>query len=389
MPPKIIDSVCMTTGGEEMELQPLPDDAITINNLMDDQVSITISQAWADIAGIAIEAGMDSCTIKEGLTLGSTEDLMATCVEGYAGVTVVVYLDATFDPDKCDACNVDDLSEMGGNSEFCAYRVEIPCDTMEVECGEPSAQPSGSFYPSSVPTPSPSKSQEPTPAPTGTPTSSPTPSPTTSPTPSPTSSPTSSPTPSPTSSPTPSPTEKTPTDPPSGAPTQCPPSDAILIATEGETSYPDLPITITYQNTTHVEFYVENTFTQTVSSVYTQYHSGSFGETECLSADNVDDVVPIEFVAQCMRHTKISIVNIWITDCEITNTILGGPDNAEIPECCYPGETCKTVQYTFKLPCESPCPVEGSEQVGEEAPPARRLVSDLKKAKKADEATRS
>merc|ERR1711933_595447 len=94
-----------------------------------------------------------------------------------------------------------------------------------------------------------------------------------------------------------------------------------------------------------------------------------FGETECLSEDNVETVVDTDFMAKCMKNTKISIVNVWITDCEVTNTFLDLGDNAEIPECCHPGEECKTVQYTFKLPCVNPCPEDGSE-VAEEAPPS-------------------
>jgi len=133
--------------------------------------------------------------------------------------------------------------------------------------------------------------------------------------------------------------------------------------------YPELPITITFQNTTHVGFKVENTFASSSSSVFTQYHSGSFGETECLSEENVENVLETDFMARCMRNTKISIVNVWMTDCKTTNTFLELVDNAEIPECCHPGEECKTVQYTFKLPCINPCPPEeGGAAVAEEAP---------------------
>lgn len=55
-------------------------------------------------------------------------------------------------------------------------------------------------------------------------------------------------------------------------------------------------------------------------------------------------------------NTKISIINIWVTDCSEANSFLDESDNAEIPECCHPGEKCRTVQYTFKLPCVDPCP---------------------------------
>merc|ERR1711988_1589374 len=117
---------------------------------------------------------------------------------------VVVYMDEEFDPDECEACNVDDLSAMGGEYEFCAYRVELPCEPVGVECGEPSAAPSD-------------KLTEP---------------PTIKPTVSPTIKPTASPTNKPTVSPTPIPTE-----PSTVAPTPCPPDDPILIDIEGTTMY--------------------------------------------------------------------------------------------------------------------------------------------------------
>merc|ERR1712199_57625 len=70
--------------------------------------------------------------------------------------------------------------------------------------------------------------------------------------------------------------------------------------------------------------------------------------------------VDIEFTAECMHHTHISVINIWITDCSDYNDSLDAlteSDDAEIPECCHPPEKkCKTVEYIFKLPCISPCP---------------------------------
>jgi len=124
--------------------------------------------------------------------------------------------------------------------------------------------------------------------------------------------------------------------------------------------YPDLPVIITQQNTTHVGFKVENTFASTVSSIFTEYHSGSFGETECLEEENVEEnsQVEIEFLATCMHHTHISVINVWVTDCDDElPPFLVPQDDAQVPECCHPSEKqCKTVQYTFKLPCVSPCP---------------------------------
>jgi len=458
--PKIIDSVCMTTGGEPMDIIPMPDNAIVVNSENIDTIDFTVNQQWtADDAGLAIEAGMNSCIIKGNVTFGDSENIEGECYDGLAGVTVVVYFDEEFNPEECEACNVDDLTELGGEHKFCAYRIEIPCEPVPVECGEPSAEPSGSFYPSSAPSetptesfypssaPSSSPSESPTKAPTNAPTaspsaspsgsfypssapsdtptesmypsSSPTDVPTKAPTPGPTKNPTQSPTLTPTKEPTSAPTNaptlpptneptkeptpaptnapslnptKGPTDQPSstptqsmypsssptnvenaatedptGSPTPCPPSLPILIENQGDTMYPDLPVIITQQNTTHVGFKVENTFASTVSSIFTEYHSGSFGETECLEEENVEEnaQVEVEFLATCMHHTHISVINVWVTDCDDKlPPFLVEEDDAEIPECCHPSEQqCKTVQYTFKLPCISPCPDENDVSV--------------------------
>lgn len=123
--------------------------------------------------------------------------------------------------------------------------------------------------------------------------------------------------------------------------------------------YPEMPVQITMQNGTHVKFKVTNTFGEIISSVFTEYHMGNFGETECLEEENVEkkSTVDTEFVGQCMVNAKISIVNVWMTDCSTAASFLDEADNAEVPECCHPGEQCRTVQYTFKLPCEAPkCP---------------------------------
>merc|ERR1712194_972900 len=319
--PKIVESVCMTTGGEAMETIPMPDNAIVIKNqhFADETVGFTVSQQWIlEEAGLAIQSGMDTCIVKGNVTFGDSEDVEGECVDGFAGAIVVVYMDEEFEPEVCEACNVDDLSEMGGDYKFCAYRVELPCEPVSVECVKPSAAP--------TPSPSVTPSDGPSLYPSSTPTNKP------------------------------SLTAVTVT--PTTNPTKCPPSDPILIANDGETMYPDLPVVITFQNTTHVAFKVENTFGNMVSSVFTEYHSGSFGETECLEEENVEQnsQVETEFIAQCMHHAKISVLNIWLTDCSDATPFLDETDNAEVPECCHPGEQCRTVQYTFKLPCVSPCP---------------------------------
>jgi len=448
-----------------------PDTAFSIfenDKTNTDRIDFTVTQHWNDQAGMAIRPSvLDDCVVEGDMGWNNSTDIITSvCYEGFTSVTVVVYLDADeFDVDECDACNIDDLALMDdGLNSFCAYIIEIPCEPVPVECGEPSTAPSGSYFPSSAPSDSPTESAVPsdgpsltpstTPSngpsldpsskpsdvpsdgpsldpsskpsdvpsdgpsldpsskpsdvpssdpsespsrdPSGSPSSAPSSAPSESPSDFPSTSPSESPsgsfypssapsdTPtesmypstSPSSDPTKSPTNE-PTPPPTVAeaqtqgPTPCPPSDPILVANDGETMYPDLPITITRQNTTHVAFQVENTFDSTASSVFTQYHTpGPFSDTECLEEENVDgnSIVGIDFVARCMHNTKISIVNIWVTDCDHDDKdapraasyppfFLDQVDNAEVPECCHPNEKqCRTVQYTFKLPCVSPCP---------------------------------
>merc|ERR1712238_632022 len=147
--PKVVASICMS-GESTLDTRPMPEDALIVTNQNDEKVDFTVSQAWIEegAGGMAImyDESLDSpsCIVKGNVKFGDSEDYKGECFGGVTGVTVVVYMDASFEPEECQACDVDDLSEMGGN--FCAYRVEIPCETISVECGEPSGAPSGSFY---------------------------------------------------------------------------------------------------------------------------------------------------------------------------------------------------------------------------------------------------
>merc|ERR1719299_257521 len=112
-PPKVIESVCMTTGGETMDIVPMPENAIVINSQNIDTVDFTVNQQWMtedNDAGLAIATGLDMCIIKSNVTFGDSEDIEGKCVDGLMGVTVVVYYDDEFDPDQCEACNVDELT---------------------------------------------------------------------------------------------------------------------------------------------------------------------------------------------------------------------------------------------------------------------------------------
>jgi len=327
-----------------VETTGLPPDAIIINGQNGSDVDFTISQQWMEQVGIAIkhtsvDAG-SSCDIYGDVNLGDSFNFQSQCVSGVTGLTVVVYT-GDFDEDECEACEVDDLSSMG--EQFCAYSIEIACEPMSVDCGEPSAAPSGSFYPSSVPSESPTKSAYPS--------SRPSLEPSTSPSTSPSADPSSEPSGAPSSA-------------PSAAPTRCPRTQPILIDTIGSTPFPDgaPPIQITFQNTTHVSFKVTNTWETTFTNVYTQYHEGGFGETECIEEENVESYTVVdEYTATCMHHVPISIVNVWVVDAN--NQFFSPIDDAEVPECCHPPNFSQVpiVQYTFKLSCVDPCPPEEDE----------------------------
>merc|ERR1712176_1700017 len=213
----------------------------------------------------------------------------------------------------------------------------------DVPSGSPSEAPSGSFYPSSQPSGSPSQSASPSTSPSSSPSNSPSTSPSAGPTSEPSSYPSSVPT---------------------AAPTRCPRTQPVLIDTIGSTPFPDgvPPIQITFQNTTHVSFKVINTWETTFTNVYTQYHEGHFGETECLEEENVLSHMEVdEYTATCMHHVPISIVNVWVVDAN--NEFLSPIYDAEVPECCHPPEFSQVpiVQYTFKLSCVDPCPPDDDE----------------------------
>jgi hypothetical protein len=145
----------------------------------------------------------------------------------------------------------------------------------------------------------------------------------------------------------------------SPAPTMCPPSEAILVSQDGITDYPQdaPPIVITAQNGTHVTFQVTNTYEYAFTSFYIEYHTGAFGESDCLETQNVEAFTEVaEYTAECMTNVPISIVNLWVVDGN--STFFSTEDKAEIPICCGPptDTAYPTVQYTFKLECNDPCP---------------------------------
>jgi hypothetical protein len=146
-----------------------------------------------------------------------------------------------------------------------------------------------------------------------------------------------------------------PSAPPSFAPipvNECP-EDVELVAVVGDMEYPEIPILIVEQTTEKVTFRVQNTFTETLSDLYIDFHSGEAGDTECVSESNVGRLEYFEYTAYCMKNCPITIVDIWAQD-----SSLAGGNNAVVPECCKPltDHSLPTVQYTFKIHCDSQCP---------------------------------
>ena len=106
----------------------MPMDALVVNGQNGDYADFTIIQTWVQEGGMAImySETLESprCVVKGNVRRGDFEDFKGECGGGVTGITVVIYFDESFDPEECQACDVDDLSDMGG--KFCAYRVEIP-----------------------------------------------------------------------------------------------------------------------------------------------------------------------------------------------------------------------------------------------------------------------
>jgi hypothetical protein len=138
-------------------------------------------------------------------------------------------------------------------------------------------------------------------------------------------------------------------------PPQCPPSEPELLGSV-ETDYPGLPIEIVSQDTSSVTFTVTNTFKET-TTVFTQYHTGNYGEVECLQELSVNEGETVDtYTATCMHNVPVTIVNIWIASTVESGSVI--IDNDEVPGCCYPDQwkQVPTVQFTLKIPCNDPCP---------------------------------
>jgi len=130
-PAKVVEQICVDSDSVVDTTVAMPEGALVISKQDGSKVEFTVSLAWAKASGMAVlSRGKElesSCTVMGNVGYGYSEKFVGGCIEGSTSVTVVAYMDEGFDPEECEACNVDDLEAMGGEYSFCAYRIELPC----------------------------------------------------------------------------------------------------------------------------------------------------------------------------------------------------------------------------------------------------------------------
>merc|ERR1711939_283519 len=219
---------------------------------------------------------------------------------------------------------------------------------------QPSATPSGSFYPSNAPTSNPTISSYPS----GTPTSSPSDShePTLHPTAEPTAEPTVAPV-----APVAKPIEKNSASDDGDDRVFKPecPEDIVLIEHIGVTPYPDDGIRILSQDGTNVKVELTQSYTNspdTIDYVFYQYKPDVF-DSKCYEEDDMGGGSTIEITIECMRNSQIALLELWVAD-DVEKEVLTVGDNATIPECCHPDvpEGTPTTKYLIEIKCKTECP---------------------------------
>lgn len=127
---------------------------------------------------------------------------------------------------------------------------------------------------------------------------------------------------------------------------------------ESDTEWPFNPIKIVEQNHNTVTFTVTNPFNSTVTAMYYQYSAAHTGNTECYADDPVFPCSEtIEITAHCLTHPKVplALVDVWFVDPDAVSS----EDTDTVPQCCEPvpeDDDLPTVQWSFKVYCETKCP---------------------------------
>jgi hypothetical protein len=136
--------------------------------------------------------------------------------------------------------------------------------------------------------------------------------------------------------------------------------------TDANTEYPYNPITIVSQDDETVTFTITNPFGENVIALYYQYASATTGDVKCFSETPLTSCPePIEVTAHCLTGPKnsLAIVDIWFVD----SAVVDSSDKFTVPECCEPEDdqtSISTVQYSFKVYCETKCvePLPGGQR---------------------------
>lgn len=313
-PPKILDYVCKTDTGEIMtDPIAMPEDALVVTQSTDDMLEFSLTQAWADAGtSIAVRSDIDDeCVVKPGMDFGEVQNFSGNyCTKGDAGFNVVVYFDPDFDPDDCEACNVEksDLSEMG-DIAFCAYRVEIPCEPIPVDCPSPTASPT-TLSPTSFPTF----------------------------------------------------IEDT---------VSCP-SDIKVLKTYGVTAYPPEdarvhPVKIVSQDVTSVTIELKQAWNAPIDRFFYEYRKNQFSN-QCFEETAIPDIpgaiISKPFQIQCNVLQPIAFLRLCLQD--ESDVLLDELDDGTVSKCCYseaPEDT-PTVCYRIEIACKSECVRDDGEGQG-------------------------
>merc|ERR1711865_970115 len=111
------------------------------------------------------------------------------------------------------------------------------------------------------------------------------------------------------------------------------PEDILLLEHIGVTPYPDDTIRILSQDTTSVTIALSQSYTKspaTIDYIFYQYKPDLF-DTKCYEEDDMDAGSKIEIRIDCMRHTPIALLELWVAD-DVSKDVLTTGDDATIPK---------------------------------------------------------